>query len=63
MEKFCPRCKVNILDPIDALNAVSRRDNETYICSDCGTDEALIDCFDMEEDLSWLGEVVKNGNG
>ena len=33
----CPRCKREIIgEP-----ALSRRDNETEICSDCGTAEAL----------------------
>jgi len=34
--------------------ALSRRDNWTYICSDCGTQEAL-------EDLSGLGEAAWTG--
>lgn len=38
--KKCPVCKVNELDPNDALNALSR-DNKTYICNDCGTAEAF----------------------
>lgn len=39
----CPRCgKVKLFADL-AMNAVSRRDNKTYICSDCGTEEALID--------------------
>jgi hypothetical protein len=36
----CPKCKVNeLLEP--GGNALSRKDNETEICSDCGTQEAL----------------------
>ena len=38
----CPRCgeKTLRLDrPV--LNALSRTDNRTYVCSDCGTGEAL----------------------
>ncbi len=27
----------------EVMNALSRRDNKTYICSPCGTTEALID--------------------
>ena len=36
----CPRCKQNIEE---GMHALSRRDNKTKICSDCGTDEALSD--------------------
>lgn len=38
----CPRCGDDTLR-IDrpALNALSRVDNETHVCSDCGTSEAL----------------------
>ena len=41
----CPRCKEERLwiGKMVALNALSRRDNKTYICSPCGTDEAMID--------------------
>ena len=37
----CPRCKINELHPEEAMNALSREDNKTYICSDCGTVEAM----------------------
>ncbi|MCW2763829.1 MAG: hypothetical protein JWR85_4030 [Marmoricola sp.] len=41
---ICPRCgeKTLRLDR-PALNALSRTDNQTYVCSDCGTNEALED--------------------
>jgi predicted RNA-binding Zn-ribbon protein involved in translation (DUF1610 family) len=39
--KICPRCKKNELHQILAMNALSRLDNETYICSNCGTEEAF----------------------
>ena len=39
----CPRCGVNELKPKLASNALSRKDNKTYICSDCGMQEALLD--------------------
>jgi predicted RNA-binding Zn-ribbon protein involved in translation (DUF1610 family) len=41
----CPRCGEERLWVGDmvALNALSRSDNKTYICSPCGTDEAMID--------------------
>jgi uncharacterized protein YbaR (Trm112 family) len=40
---ICPRCKQETLDPIKHHNALSRKDNKTIICSDCGTMEALED--------------------
>ena len=35
--RVCPRCGVEYTDP----PALSRVDNETFICPDCGTREAL----------------------
>lgn len=35
----CPQC-TNLIDSYPSL---SRRDNETYICNDCGTQEAMED--------------------
>ena len=37
--KICPRCKKEY----SGYPALSRRDNKTDICSDCGTDEAIFD--------------------
>ena len=40
----CPRCgeqKLDIVRP--ARNALSRRDNSTLVCSDCGNEEAFED--------------------
>jgi hypothetical protein len=39
----CPRCNNQTLDEIPARNALSRADNETYVCSNCGTEEAMLD--------------------
>jgi len=36
-EKNCPRCGV----PVYGYPALSRVDNHTYICSDCGAEEAI----------------------
>ena len=36
----CPVCKTNELLE-EGLNALSRKDNETEICDECGTKEAL----------------------
>ena len=49
----CPRCKKPKLHPEQVLNALSRRDNETYICSPCGTEEAMIDLVASQE-RAWL---------
>jgi predicted RNA-binding Zn-ribbon protein involved in translation (DUF1610 family) len=38
--KKCPRCEVNILKG-GAKDSLSRKDNKTMICSDCGTAEAI----------------------
>lgn len=38
----CPRCGRNTLrTDRPAMNALSRTDNETYVCSECGTNEGL----------------------
>jgi len=37
--KVCPRCN----EPYRGYPALSRRDNKTDICSDCGTAEAMND--------------------
>jgi len=39
----CPRCEIEILHSELAFNALSRKDNETYVCSPCGRDEAMWD--------------------
>jgi DNA-directed RNA polymerase subunit RPC12/RpoP len=41
--KVCPRCIHNILREPEASNALSRRDNKTYICATCGNEEAIVD--------------------
>ncbi len=40
---ICPRCLEDTMKEPKVRNALSRRDNNTYICSNCGTEEALID--------------------
>lgn len=44
-KKICPRCKEKKLHPNEVMNALSRKDNKTYVCSDCGTEEALEDFY------------------
>lgn len=37
-QRVCPRCGMTYREP----PALSREDNETHICPDCGTREALV---------------------
>lgn len=37
--KKCPICKRRYI----GIGAISRKDNETEICSQCGTEEAIFD--------------------
>lgn len=43
-EKVCPRCKKTYI----GYPALSRKDNITPICSDCGVQEALEDYFNFK---------------
>jgi len=43
--QLCPSCKQEYLSPKRAENALSRKDNKTLICSNCGTVEALNELF------------------
>ena len=48
MKRICPVCGREYTE----YPAISRKDNKTEICPDCGQDEALIDWFnhfDKEE--------------
>ena len=38
----CPVCGEVKLYVDEAMNALSRKDGKTYICSDCGRDEAFL---------------------
>jgi RNA polymerase subunit RPABC4/transcription elongation factor Spt4 len=38
---ICPSCKVNPLHENEVMNPLSRKDNDTYICNECGQKEAL----------------------
>lgn len=53
----CPRCGGDSLvvdeqGKATARNALSRKDNETYVCSSCGTDEAMCDFAGVD---NWPG--------
>lgn len=39
--KKCPRCGQDKLHDEDVMNALSRKDNKTYICGSCAFDEAM----------------------
>lgn len=41
--KECPRCHKDTMADVEVHNALSRRDNHTYICSPCGNEEAMLD--------------------
>lgn len=45
----CPRCQWNLL-PMGYPGALSRRDNETELCSNCGTIEGLEDWATAKRD-------------
>jgi len=47
------------LEDEQLLNCLSRRDNETYICSECGNKEALIDEGIIAEDQKERDFVAK----
>ena len=51
---LCPRCKKAKIFVTPPFPALSRRDNETHICSDCGTREAMEDAgFEPK----YIGEI------
>lgn len=53
----CPRCGMQRMNAVKVMNALSRRDNKTYICSECGTREALFDFTisqSIKQERSWL---------
>ena len=44
----CPRCKKDTTE----FPAISRRDNKTEICRDCGVAEAMADHYNLPD--NWL---------
>ena len=56
-ELICPRCGKSYND----APALSRADNKTYICPDCGTREALESIgVDAEEQEKIINTIHKN---
>ena len=56
--KKCPRCGEDSLDDRQVMNALSRRDNQTYICSPCGTQEAFVD-MGLAGEVKWHSTIQK----
>jgi predicted RNA-binding Zn-ribbon protein involved in translation (DUF1610 family) len=53
----CPRCNKNLIKQCEGVGmALSRVDNKTYICSDCGVREA----FNREEVLNLREAVTRS---
>ena len=48
--KECPRCHDMTMNDDEIMNSLSRRDNKTYICHECGDDEGFIDAGVMQPD-------------
>lgn len=58
-DPVCPRCLgfiPNNITPGAYMGALSRTDNKTEICSDCGTEEAMQDLIDgfCTEQKDWM---------
>lgn len=49
---ICPRCKVRTLNPDMVMNSLSRYHKDTYICPQCGQEEAMDD-FYGKKPLEW----------
>ena len=56
--KKCPRCGEDSMDDREVMNALSRRDNHTYICSPCGTQEAFVD-MGLISEVEWYSTIPK----
>tara|TARA_Y100000310_G_C20567354_1_gene756198 strand:- start:721 stop:1086 length:366 start_codon:yes stop_codon:yes gene_type:complete len=63
--ELCPRCKKYCINKTRGMYpAISRRDNKTEICSDCGTAEALFD-FQfhlLSKNVDLVDEIEKLAN-
>lgn len=59
----CPSCQ----NQIQGYPAISRKDNQTEICSPCGTAEAMNDFLEykkqrVQEDIQLIEEALKRWN-
>ena len=50
---ICPRCQLTELADDLGQNALSRLDNDTYVCSPCGSDESILDVAGIGQRESW----------
>ena len=52
---ICPRCGTGRMNEVEVRNALSRKDNETYVCSSCGVDEAIVNLAGGRNADVWPG--------
>ncbi len=50
---ICPRCRHNEMLYPEEINALSRMNNRTYVCSPCGEDEAILDYAGVGQAAPW----------
>lgn len=60
-EDKCPRCQAPLNMERPALNALSRVDNQTYICSPCGNLEAIYNYTHPGKDLPPINQRITLG--
>jgi predicted RNA-binding Zn-ribbon protein involved in translation (DUF1610 family) len=51
----CPRCGADRMRSDRVRNALSRKDNKTYVCDSCGTDEAMMNMTGGRDADVWPG--------
>jgi predicted RNA-binding Zn-ribbon protein involved in translation (DUF1610 family) len=51
----CPRCGADRMRSPQVRNALSRKDNATYVCDSCGTDEAMMNFTGGRDADVWPG--------
>lgn len=57
--RICPLCG----KPYSGVPALSRTDNKTYICSDCGTKQALASIGISEEEQEKILSIIHSEYG
>jgi predicted RNA-binding Zn-ribbon protein involved in translation (DUF1610 family) len=60
--KKCPVCKELTMQDENVRNFLSRRDNKTYICNGCGTQEALDDSNLNQEAKEAVIKLLNDAN-
>lgn len=55
--RLCPRCGEPLRENL-VMNSRSRLDNKTYICSQCGTDEAMFNWRHPNKELPPLNKLA-----